>query len=91
MPWRTKLQIHTVPSERSAADMFRPAQMPTTPETPATCTGVDRGVVVPSPSWLWSLAPQPQTVPSERSASEYWYPAATAVTLSTPRTTCGVE
>src|SRR6266566_3559332 len=51
-----------------------------TPLRPCTWTGVDRSVVVPSPSAPWSLSPQAVTVPSDRSARLWVLPAATCTT-----------
>src|SRR2546430_1488883 len=48
--------------------------------TAQVCTGVNRSVVVPSPSWPLLLLPQPTTVPSPRSARTWRRPAAIAVT-----------
>src|SRR5690242_18309572 len=53
--------------------------MAVTPDSPGTCTGTRRWVVVPSPSWPSPLPPQAHTVPPWRRANEWLLPAATAV------------
>jgi len=54
-------------------------------ESPVTCTGVSRLVVVPSPSWPKELKPQQRTVPSEISAQLWLPPAAICVTSRQPK------
>ena len=38
--------------------------------SPMTCTGVERSVVVPSPSWPTEFQPQVHTVPSALRAAD---------------------
>src|SRR5882672_9906744 len=73
----------TVPSPSSARLWSSPAEIATIPLSPLTATGlvlqgtvlkpadgqVSGPVVVPSPSWPYSLSPHATTVPLERSAS----------------------
>src|SRR5512144_1178031 len=54
-----------------------------------TCAGLDRLVVVPSPSVPLPFSPQLQTVPSLRSARELAKPAATARMFDSPGTATG--
>ena len=64
-------QPHTVWSDRSAsAYELHPPDSAVTPERPLTGIGVERLVVVPSPSWPLLLSPAARTVPSDFSASE---------------------
>ena len=71
-------QAHTVPSDRRARLNSSPAATwVMTPLRPLTWTGVDRSVVVPSPSAPCSLIPQAVTVPSDRTARLWVLPAAT--------------
>src|SRR5437870_1511420 len=56
---------------------------------PETLTGVDRFVVVPSPSWPWMLSPQQRTVPAT-SAQVSSRPAAIAAAFVRPETLTGV-
>ncbi len=64
-------QMNTRPSRRSASECAAPALTATMPASPGTWIGLERLVVVPSPSWRYSLLPHAQTVPSARAASEW--------------------
>ena len=68
-----------------------PAEMLVTLLRPPTCAGVERSVVVPSPSWPLLLLPQAQTAPSPRRARACAEPPAMLVTLLRPPTCAGVE
>src|SRR5262245_57052230 len=57
------------PSSCTAREKSSPAAMLRTPLKPMTCTGVARGVVVPSPSWPLELSPHAHTLPSLFNAS----------------------
>src|SRR5436309_1650430 len=57
-------QQRTLPSWRSAQVCQPAAEIATAPEIPATVTGVEAVVTVPSPSWPDSFAPQQRTAPS---------------------------
>ena len=62
------------------------------PSRPFTAVGVDRLVVVPSPSWDHALRPQQRARPSDVSAQVKSLPAATAVaTPSSPVTVLGTN
>ena len=61
------------------------------PVSPDTCTGVDRFVVVPSPSSPKLLDPHAQTVPSLLRATVWSPPAETAMTPVSPDTCTGVK
>jgi hypothetical protein len=56
---------------------------------PATGTGVDELLVVPSPSWPNPFCPQHCTVPSRRSAQVCAHPALTATAFVIPTTRAG--
>ena len=88
-------QVHTeviaeMPLARVAMDASKPAEIPVTPDKPATLTGSGLLAVVPLPSWPRRLSPQARTVPSDRSASTKLPPAEILVTRASPRTRAGV-
>ncbi len=56
---------------------------------PTTWTGLERWVIVPSPSWPLRFSPQAQTVPSLLSATLKKRPPATAITPARPVTCDG--
>src|ERR1700687_298890 len=62
-----------------------------TPAKPFTATGVERLVVVPSPSWPLLLLPQANTLPSAWSARTCESPEAIAVIPVAPVTAIGRE
>src|SRR3990172_3256823 len=68
-----------------------PADTATAPVSPETCTGADRCIVVPSPSWPLLFHPHAQTVPSPLSATVWPPPAYTAITPVSPDTCTGVS
>src|SRR5580700_6343255 len=76
-------------NEPSAPGVVAPAA-DTTLVSPTTGTGVDRLVVVPSPSWPSALSPQHWTVPSVSSAQALKAAAKTADALVIPLTKTGV-
>src|SRR5579885_1593940 len=84
-------QAHTVPSFFTARLCATPAASAVTPTMPPlTWTGVERLVVVPSPSCPSSLAPQAQTVPSFFRARPWPVPATIAATSVRPLTWTGL-
>ena len=80
-----------MPSASSAHVCSPPAAIATALVRPATLTGEERSVVVPSPSWPRSLKPQHETVPSARSAHVWIVPAVIATTLARPAMLTGVD
>jgi len=89
-------QQTTVPPESSAHVWKAPAATATAPANlvpmrVVTATGVELGVVVPSPSWPSSLPPQHPTVPSESSAQACSRPAEIATAPVRVGTLTGVE
>src|SRR5438105_7196405 len=93
LPFAPHAQIAppSTPSSSSATVNCRPAAMRETPLNDGMSTGAYRVMVVPSPSWPLSLAPQVQMVPSLLSATECLYPAATATTPVSPETEVGTS
>src|SRR4029077_4190834 len=88
-------QVHTeviaeMPLGRARMDASKTAEIPGTPDQPATLTGPGLLAVVPLPSWPRRLSPQARTVPSDRSASTKSGPAEILVTRDSPRTRTGV-
>src|SRR5205809_288518 len=86
-PCELSPQANTAPpywDRRTASPKLEPAAIPTTPVRKLTRTGVRRLVVVLSPSWPLSLAPQAQTEPSPLSARLNEPLAAIATTPSRP-------
>ena len=79
------------PDAESLQLWYAPAAIASTPlEAPVTATGTLLSVVVPSPSWPYSLKPQHWTPPSVVSAQVWYAPAAIASTsLEAPVTATG--
>src|SRR5947208_298343 len=85
-----------VPSACSAQVCERPAAIRATFESAAlpiiTCTGLERSVVVPSPSWPETLRPQHHNVPSVLRAQKLeWFCPSRSTDDSPPTTWTGVE
>src|SRR5262249_42867022 len=70
-----------------------PAAIAATPlPRPTTATGIERSVLVPSPSWPYELSPQHLTAPAVVSAQLWRSPVATAATpLPSPTTATGIK
>lgn len=92
-PYSLWPQHFTVPAFVRAHVCSRPAEIAETPvESPKAATGVERSVVVPSPSCPYWLLPQHFTPPLLMSAQVCVPPVAIAETpLESPETPMGVE